>query len=68
MDYGAFPNVNKVCLYSCVQYLDNEGLKGLLKSPLTTQKHLGIHVQYPGQTKIWDYYNTEQKRLSILEL
>lgn len=66
MDYGAFPNVNKVCLYSCVQYLDNEGLKGLLKA-LSQLKNILVYMSnIPDKQKIWDYYNTEQKKAFYL--
>lgn len=55
-------NVNKINIYSCIQYLSKDELNNLLFNLSFIKNSLIYISNIPDKLKLFDYYNTEQKK------
>ncbi|MEM3844681.1 MAG: class I SAM-dependent methyltransferase [Candidatus Parvarchaeota archaeon] len=67
VDFRKFPGISKINIYSCLQYLSEDELESLFKNLAKLSEILVYIGNIPDKSKIWDYYNTEDKKRFYLQ-
>ena len=62
VNFTEFPEVNKICIQSCLQYLSSNEVELLLHN-LSALDSIKVYISnIPDIEKMWNYYNTDEKK------